>query len=364
MSSIIEWCRKLATFSEEDGKTTRTFLSPPMHDVHRELSDWMRSFGMEVRVDAVGNLRGVLAGDRPRIMIGSHLDTVPDAGAFDGILGVVIGIALAEVASRRPHRPAIEVIGFSEEEGVRYGVPFIGSRAVAGTLDAPLIEMITPALRDFGLDPAGIPQCRFAPETSAYIEFHIEQGPVLESLGIPIACVDAIAGQTRGKVVFEGDANHAGTTPMAMRRDALTSAARWIVRVQKQAHTWLGLVATVGKLDVYPNATNVIPSRVIASLDVRHWNDEIRHEAVRQFTSRVNWTELLDQPAASLRVLDRTMHSLTSGAGYDAMILAPQIPASMIFLRSPGGQSHSPLESVLPGDVDAAMAFGERILGL
>jgi len=151
---------------------------------------------------------------------------------------------------------------------------------------------------------------------------------------------------------------------MSMRRDALTAAARWIMRVQKQAHAWLGLVATVGKLDVHPNATNVIPSRVTASLDVRHWNDEVRREAVRQFTTRVNWTELLDQPAVPLRVLDRSMHSLTSGAGHDAMILAPHIPASMLFLRSPGGHSHSPLETVLPEDVDAAMAFGERVLGL
>src|SRR6478609_9139325 len=113
---VIDWCRKLATFSEEPGRITRTFLSPPMHDVHRALGDWMRGFGMQVTVDAAGNLRGVLAGDGPRIMIGSHLDTVPDAGAFDGILGVVLGIALAEIASRRSQRPTLEVAGFSEEE--------------------------------------------------------------------------------------------------------------------------------------------------------------------------------------------------------------------------------------------------------
>lgn len=150
---LIDWCRKLAALSEEPGRTTRTYLSPPIHEVHRLLGGWMRSFGMEVSVDAVGNLRGVLAGDSPRVMIGSHLDTVPDAGAFDGILGVVLGIAIAEISSRSAQHPAIEVIGFSEEEGVRYGIPFIGSRALVGTLDAATIALAAPAIREFGLDP-------------------------------------------------------------------------------------------------------------------------------------------------------------------------------------------------------------------
>ena len=361
---VIDWCRKLATYSEEPGRITRTFLSPPMHDVHRALGDWMRSFGMQVSVDAAGNLRGVLAGDGPRIMLGSHLDTVPDAGAFDGILGVVLGIALAEIASRRSQRPALEVIGFSEEEGVRYGIPFIGSRALVGTLDAATIALIEPALRDFGLDPMRLPEAHFAPETSRYLEFHIEQGPVLESLGLPLGAVDAIAGQTRGTVTFEGRANHAGTTPMSLRHNALVPAAEWILKVEAIAHAYLELVATVGRVEVQPNAGNVIPGRVIASLDVRHRDDEVRQAAVERLTTGLSWKSLLEQAAVPLLPVPFELPLLTSGAGHDAMVIAPHIPASMIFLRSPGGISHSPLESVLVDDVEAAIDIGERLLKL
>lgn len=361
---VIDWCGKLAAFTEDPGRITRTFLSPPMHDVHRALGDWMRSFGMQVRIDAVGNLRGLLPGDGPRILIGSHLDTVPDAGAFDGILGVVLGIALAEIASQRPHRPTLEIIGFSEEEGVRYGIPFIGSRALVGTLDPATIALIEPALREFGLDPARIPAARFAPETSRYLEFHIEQGPVLENLGQPLGAVDAIAGQTRGTITFQGRANHAGTTPMSLRRDALVAAARWILKVDAIAHAYLDLVATVGRIDVQPNAANVIPGRVTASLDVRHRDDEVRQAAVDRLTARLSWTPLLEQPAVPLLPVAFELPHLTSGAGHDAMVIAPHIRSSMIFLRSPGGISHSPLESVLLEDVEAALDLGERLLQL
>jgi allantoate deiminase len=180
---VIRCCGHMSTMTEERGRTTRTFLSPPMRDVHAALSAWMRETGMAVRVDAAGNLRGVYGDpEAPRLIIGSHLDTVPDAGAFDGILGVVLGIALVET------RPgiAIEVIGFSEEEGVRFGFPFIGSRAFTGTLgdDAKTVEA---AIREYGLDPAQLPEARFSPNNVGYLEFHIEQGPVLESLGLPLA---------------------------------------------------------------------------------------------------------------------------------------------------------------------------------
>jgi allantoate deiminase len=361
---VVDWCRKLATFTERPGRVTRTFLSPPMHDVHRALGDWMRGFGMQVSIDAVGNLRGVLPGDEPRILIGSHLDTVPDAGAFDGILGVVVGIALAEIASSHGRRPTIEVAGFSEEEGVRYGLPFIGSRALVGTLDDETIAMIEPALREFGLDPARIPEARFASGTTRYLEFHIEQGPVLESLELPLGAVDAIAGQTRGTVRFEGRANHAGTTPMSLRRDALVEAAKWILKVDAIAHAYLDLVATVGSIEVQPNAGNVIPGRVTASLDVRHRDDEVRQAAINRLTAGLSWTPRLEQPAVPLIPVPFELPHLTSGAGHDAMVIAPHIPSSMIFLRSPGGISHSPLESVLEEDVEAALALGERLLQL
>ena len=385
---VIDCCRTLAQFTEEPGRTTRTFLSPPMGEVHRQLGNWMRSFGMQVSVDAAGNLRGARTGagrtgNAPRLIIGSHLDTVPNAGAFDGVLGVVIGIALAEIA----RHASIEVIGFSEEEGVRLGVPFIGSRALVGTLDAATLALAEPAIRQFGLNPADIPEARYAPETAAYLEFHIEQGPVLESLHLPLGVVDAIAGQSRAEITFEGQANHAGTTPMSMRRDALTAAAQWIGLVEQVAGAHDGLVATTGRMHVEPNAANVIPGRVTVSLDVRHGCDENRQGAVRQLIAaasniagkrkvKMHCEQRLDQPAvpmdAALRerlaaAVDSAgypVHYMTSGAGHDAMIVAPHIPSAMLFLRSPGGISHSPEETVLVEDVEAAIAVGERFLCL
>jgi len=318
----------------------------------------------------------VLPGRSPRILIASHLDTVPDAGAFDGILGVVLGIALAEMASRGADWPTLEVIGFSEEEGVRYGVPFIGSRALVGTLDAATIQIAEPEIRSFGLDPRQVPDARFSPDTAAYLEFHIEQGPVLESLQLPLGIVNAIAGQSRLTVTFEGQANHAGTTPMSLRRDALTAAAAWILDVERYATAHDGLVATVGRVDVTPNATNVVPGSVKASLDVRHGCDEIRLAAVRELTgSLTHCVQHLDQAAVpmdeglrarltkAVEACGCPVHHLTSGAGHDAMIVAPHIPACMLFLRSPGGISHSPLEAVLADDVEAALRVGENLLG-
>ncbi len=215
---------------------------------------------MTVRVDAAGNLRGVYPAattPAPRLLLGSHVDTVPDAGAFDGVLGVVLAIALVDALGGRRLPFSIEVAAFSEEEGVRFGVPFIGSRALAGTLDADLLARrdaagitVEQAIRAFGLDPAQLAEAKLDPSTFAYIEFHIEQGPVLESLDLPLAVVTAIAGQSRLAVTFRGQANHAGTTPMHLRRDALAAASRWISVVERHARATAGLVATVGTIQV------------------------------------------------------------------------------------------------------------------
>jgi allantoate deiminase len=213
-----------------------------MHRVHALLGGWMRAAGIEVSVDAAGNLRGLLpaAGPNPpRLLIGSHLDTVANAGAFDGVLGVVMGVALAEEiaeqsrASAGQRMPfAIEVIGFSEEEGVRFDRPFLGSLALIGRLDAETLAStdrsgvsVADAIRQFGLDPAALPAAVVDESAFAYLEFHIEQGPVLESEGLALGVVDAIAGQTRMQFTFTGHANHAGTTPMGpLRHDALAAA--------------------------------------------------------------------------------------------------------------------------------------------
>jgi allantoate deiminase len=380
---VIRYCRDISLLSEEPGRTTRTFLSPPMREVHSLLGAWMRRVGMEVTVDAAGNLRAVRTGSSTkRLVIASHLDTVPNAGAFDGILGVVLGVAVVEALG--DSGPTVEVVGFSEEEGVRFGIPFIGSRAVAGTLDETILTpSVLDAIRAFGLEPAGLPAVRLSRETTAYLEFHIEQGPVLESLGFPLGVVDAIAGQSRLALSFLGKANHAGTTPMSLRKDALAAASEWICEVEKLAAGEPGLVATVGSIAAEPNATNVIPGLVRVSLDVRHSCDETRRvnvagmlAAALQICERrgiaLSREYRLDQPAVALdgrlrealsgsvEAAGYPVHRMTSGAGHDAMILAPHVPTAMLFLRSPGGISHHPDESVIASDVEAAIEVGLR----
>ena len=381
---MIDHCRKLALMSEEPGRTTRTFLSPPMHDVHRYLRAWMESLGMQVTVDAVGNLRGVKncgCPEAPKLVIGSHLDTVPDAGAFDGILGVVIGIGLIERLQGTKLGIDIEVIGFSEEEGVRFGTPFIGSRAVTGQLDDAILAKAAPAIRNFGLDLAKVPEAAFKSGVIGYLEFHIEQGPVLDSLDLPLGVVEGIAGQSRFTLLFSGNANHAGTTPMQLRHDSLTAAAEWIMNVEATALKTDGLVATVGRIYASPGAVNVIAGEVEVSLDVRHSSDAARMAAVDSLCSasyeigmgrgiNVSWMENLSQNAVlmdemftsrlehALKSAGYTPTRMTSGAGHDAMIIAPSIPSAMLFLRSPGGISHHPDENVLKADVEAAMRTG------
>jgi allantoate deiminase len=338
---------------------------------------------MSVRVDAAGNIRGVwgAAHDAAPLIIGSHLDTVPRAGAFDGVLGVVLGVALVKRLAGRRFRFAIEIIGFSEEEGARFGLPFIGSRALIG--DPVRDARVEAAIREFGLDPARVAEAQTG--ACGYLEFHIEQGPVLESLGLPLGVVEGIAGQSRLEVRFEGQANHAGTTPMRLRHDALAGAAEWIGAVEREAQAVDGLVATVGRLAAAPGAVNVIAGSARASLDVRHSDDSVRRPFVdrlvacaRQIGERrglvVSAETMLDQPAAAMDlrltgILERAVdgagypvHRMPSGAGHDAMIVARRMPVAMLFVRSPGGISHHPAESVLPHDVEAALAVGVRFL--
>ncbi|HEY6971400.1 MAG TPA: allantoate amidohydrolase [Candidatus Angelobacter sp.] len=392
---VIGLCRRLAGFTEEPGHTTRTFLSPPMRDVHRELGLRMEELGMSVSVDAAGNLRGLYPARTPgarRVIVASHLDTVPNAGAFDGILGVVMGIFLVEALTSLRMPFAIEVIGFSEEEGVRFGVPFIGSRALVGTLDEALLSQrdaqgisVSDAIRSFGLDPAHLPEAKVSDNVLGYLEFHIEQGPVLESLHYPLGVVESIVGLSRLQVSFTGTAGHAGTTSMELRRDTLAGAAEWIVLVESIGKTTPGLVATVGQLHIEPNAINVVPGRVRASLDVRHADDQQRCPVVerllhcaKQIADRrgltVSWEQQLEQAAVrmdlslveqlaeAVKTAGYPVHRMSSGAGHDAMILAQRVPAAMLFLRSPGGISHHPDENVLLEDVTAALNTGMHFL--
>jgi allantoate deiminase len=396
---VIARCREIAAFTEVPAEITRTFLSPPMHGVHALLRQWMESAGMSVSVDAIGNMRGLYRGpavESPRLLIGSHIDTVPNAGAFDGVLGVVLGIALVEqIHSRQTKLPfAIEVVGFSEEEGVSFGKPFLGSLGLVGKLDAELLALknaagntVAEAITKFGLDPKDLLHALLSPQAFAYVEFHIEQGPILESESIPLGTVSAVAGQSRLTFTFTGQANHAGTTPMQLRRDAMAAAAEWIGSVENYATNQSDLVATVGKVETWPGAGNVVAGRVVTTLDVRHADDSVRQRAVAHLVERAQHTAAkrgvevsahthLEQPAVQMDSrLTKLLHTaakqaghpariMTSGAGHDAVILAPHVPSAMLFLRTPGGISHHPDESVLPEDVEAALATGLEFLAL
>jgi allantoate deiminase len=396
-------CRLIAGMTEEPGRTTRRFLTPPVHDVHAHLRARMLSLGMTTHVDAAGNLRGLWQpphAGKKRLSIGSHIDTVPDAGAFDGILGVTLALEIVEVAlvqnaKEREFLPLpIEVIAFSEEEGVRYGMPFIGSRAVAGRFDPALLALedadgipMEAAIRAFGLDPARIHEAALDAGSDAlgFFEIHIEQGPVLEAENLSVAAVTAIAGQTRLNFVFTGRANHAGTTPMRLRHDALAGAAEWIASVEALALSVDGLVATVGQIKAAPNASNVIPGAVTVSLDVRHAESRPRLAAVDELTERARaiasrrgltlaCTRQIDQPSVSMdeqltaylaeaiEAAGLPVKRMPSGAGHDAMVMAARVPAAMLFLRSPGGISHHPEETVRDPDVAAALLVAGKFL--
>jgi allantoate deiminase len=366
-----------------------------MRDCHREIAGWLEPLGAQVRVDAVGNLRGFYPGaspGAPRILVGSHLDTVPNAGAFDGILGVVLAVGLVESLDEMKLPFGIEVVGFSEEEGVRFGVPFIGSRALVGRVDEELLGRkdehgvsVRKAIQDFGLNPDEISKAMLSDDVLAYTEFHIEQGPVLENLGRPLGVVEAIVGQNRLQFTFSGQANHAGTTPMNLRHDALAAAAEWILAVENLAQRTPGIVATVGFVGAKPGATNVIAGEACATLDIRHASDRERTEAldelIRQAESSaarrgvtVKWRALLAQHAVAMdpflaEQIEHAIqkagcepHRMASGAGHDAMILAEKVPAAMIFLRTPGGISHDPAESVHLDDVARALECGQHLL--
>ena len=394
---ILARCREIAQCTEVSGQTTRTFLSPPMHDVHKLLRNWMEAASMRVHVDGIGNLRGVYPSQEgasgPRLLIGSHLDTVPNAGAFDGILGVVLGLALVEELQGVRLPFAIEVIGFSEEEGVRFGKPFLGSLVLIGEFDEELLVQtdklgirVADAARGFELDPATIQDAALREgEAFGYLEVHIEQGPVLESETLKLGVVDAIVGQTRLEMTFLGQANHAGTTPMALRHDAMAAAAAWMVAVEAYARGRAGLVATVGRVETKPGVGNVVAGEVIATLDLRHADDAVRHEAEQAMLAaaqhaatergvRVASREMLQQAAVPMdarlsellaAAAERAGYQarrMVSGAGHDAMIVARKVPAAMLFLRSPGGLSHHPDEDVFVEDVEAAVATGLEFL--
>ena len=381
---ILERCDTLATFSETLYNLTRLFLSQPMHDVHKTVRTWMEEAGMQVRVDAIGNIIGHYAAkteNAKTLLIGSHLDTVKNAGKYDGMLGVIVGIAAVKALAGERLTFAVDVIGFSEEEGVRYGKPFFGSKAIIGDFENAWLELLDEnqlnlreAIQTFGLNPDDISKAAYHKENVlGYLEVHIEQGPKLASLNQPLGIVSALVGATRASLTFTGKAGHAGTTPMELRQDALAGAAQFVLEAERYAKTLDGLVATVGQISASPGAINVIPGEVTLSLDVRHSENAVRlravehlkHNAVEIGRSRhlqCAYQELLDQPAVPLdKAFRNTLEQVTkapelvSGAGHDAMVLAPFTPSAMLFVRSPNGISHHPDEIVLEDDIAAAL---------
>lgn len=389
-------CLDLAACTEVPGQITRTFLCAPMREVHARLDTWAAALGLQPRVDAAGNWRATRRSDRPgarTVVIGSHLDSVPNAGAYDGVLGVVLGLALVEALGETALPYHIELVGFSEEEGVRFGVPFLGSRALLGTAGELLNladaggRTVAQAIQEYGLDVSALAQAQLSGDVLGYLELHIEQGPVLEAADRPLAPVSAIVGQARLDLTFSGKANHAGTTPMGLRRDALAGASAFVLAAESLARSTPGLVATVGSLRVLPGASNVIPGEVGFTLDLRHAQDGVRggaqaellagaEEVARERGLTLTFDLRMEEPATpldpgltgllgeALRQEGHVSTPLVSGAGHDAMVLGRVWPATMLFLRSPGGLSHHPDEAVLPGDVEAALRVGARFLAL
>jgi len=376
----------LGAISEEPARLTRRLATPALARAGDLVARWMTEAGLTVRRDAIGNVVGRLGNaDVPPLVLGSHLDTVPDAGRYDGALGILLALAVVQRLRARDALPdALEVAAFADEEGARFGVPYLGSSAYAGRferdwLDLADVEGVTlrDALGELGGDPESLVSLP-EPRLAGYLEAHIEQGPVLEREGFPVGVVSAIAGQTRAVLTIRGRPGHAGTSPMAGRHDALVAASELVLAVERYGRESDGLVATVGSLTVSPGASNVIPGEARLSLDVRHADDEalgqavagLRHAATRIVTTRgveLDWTTLQSTPAVELTPALRVRlasavaaagleaRSLASGAGHDAVVLARICPAAMLFVRCAGGISHDPRESVAQADVAVAI---------
>ena len=392
---IVGRINQLAAISETPEHLARIFLTAEHRAAADLLLSWMREAGMRAHLDAIGNVCGRYEGERPGLpclMLGSHYDSVRDAGKWDGPLGLITAIScVADLHKRQRRLPfAIEVVGFADEEGVRFASTLLGSRAVAGTFVESVLESrdhagisMRDALAQFGLDPDHIgAAARARRELHAYVELHIEQGPVLEQNNLPVGVVTAIAGATRLAAHLTGMAGHAGTVPMAMRRDALTGAAECIVAIEEFCKTdEAGLVGTVGYIDAMPGATNVIPGRANFTIDIRAPMDSHRKLAVadivrrieaiakrRALTLQIDVTHenrtvpcapwLKAQVAEAVAAEGYPVFELPSGAGHDGMAMIDIADVAMLFVRCRGGISHHPDEYVEVTDANT----GARVL--
>ena len=383
---LMQRIEQLAAISESEKGLTRRFATPEHRRANDLVADWMKQAGMSVREDAIGNIIGRYEGAEEgasAIMLGSHLDTVVMAGKYDGMLGVLSGLACAEHLSANKQRLpyAIEVIGFADEEGVRYQSTFLGSRAIAGEFDFTQLDRadkdgvtMRDALITFGKIPDELPDAIRQPEEiAAYLEVHIEQGPVLEKEDLAVGVVSAIAGATRMAVIITGEAGHAGTVPMTLRRDALAAAAECISGIERLCTGAVDLVGTVGAIKAEPGAGNVIPGHVEFSIDIRSASDTQRIAAVEAVVAHMQSvceqrkigihidtlhnepseecdSALIGHISAAIEMCQPRVLTLSSGAGHDVMVMAHMTPSALIFVRCAGGISHNPAESITMED--------------
>lgn len=386
LARLLARIEELGAVSDTPGALTRTFLSPANLEAARRVGGWMQEAGLLVEHDVGGTLRGILPGHRPELpprVLGSHLDTVIDAGRYDGALGVLIALAALEITG--PLEMSVHLLGFSDEEGVRFHATYLGSRACTVGMDDGLLALrdgrgvsLEQALAQEGWHEGARAFSYGKSRTSGYVEVHIEQGRVLEEAGEAVATVSAICGQTRLALTLSGHADHAGTTPMPLRRDALTGAAACILATERLAQAHPPLVATVGKLEVHPGASNAIPGEVRFTLDFRHPDDTARialleellagfEEIARARRLRLSRETVQDHPATPCdpalteRLLDAAeavtgyRRHLPSGAGHDAVMMATVMPVAMLFVRCRDGLSHHPDEYAAPEDIGVAL---------
>ena len=387
---ICERIEILAGLSDEPGCLTRLYLGPAHRRATDQVATWMRDAGMSVQIDSIGSVVGRYAGshpERPALLLGSHIDTVRDAGRYDGTLGVLSAIAVVDRLHARGVRLPfpIEVLAFGDEEGVRFTGTLTGSRALAGRFDARLLDEVDQsgisrrqALLDFGVDGSRFAsEIRDPTQISGYIEVHIEQGPVLEAENIAVAVVTAINGANRGRITVKGVSGHAGTVPMGLRRDAMAAAAEMILAVERRAITGPELVATVGVIEVTGSAVNAVAGEVMFTVDIRSPSDADRKAALAELEQE--FVDIADRRAvevssrftyeAASAICDRKLTAalsasiertgtkvrhLPSGAGHDAMAFKDVLPFAMLFVRCRGGVSHNPAEYASPEDIDIA----------
>ncbi len=392
---ILDLVGQLAQWSELPEGLTCTYFSPAHKAAAAQLRDWMRSAGLAAQIDVVGNVVGryaSAAGDAKSLIVGSHYDTVANAGQFDGRLGILTALVVAEHLQRIGRRLPfhLDVIAFSEEEGVRFSAPYLGSGAIAGCFDETALALrdandisLATVLRRDGVDLAAILQLARRPDSlRGYLEIHIEQGPVLLQRDLPVGVVTSIAGSARFRITIQGVAGHAGTVPMALRRDAAAAAAEIVLAVERRCSAQANLVGTVGQLAVPHGLINVIPGCCELSLDVRSTDDGVRDAAIADIRAAIDEITRRRRVTAAVKELSRHRavpcapslqaalaravgragiepFHLASGAGHDAEMFAPITDIGMLFVRcGNGGISHSPLETVTAEDAD----IGARVL--